>query len=44
MPWNVYKGYRLKDFDKLNVKNLDEVINSNFEMALMNLEENEVRY
>lgn len=44
MPWNVYKGYKLKDFDKLNVKNLDEVINSKFEMALMNLEENEVRY
>lgn len=44
IPWNVYKGYKLKDFDKLNVKNLDEVINSKFEMALMNLEENEVRY
>lgn len=44
MPWNVYEGYKLKDFDKFNVKNLDEVINGEFQIALMNLEEKGVRY
>ena len=40
----VDEEYKLKDFDKFNVKNLDEVINGEFQIALINLEENGVRY
>ena len=45
MPWNVYEGYKLKDFDRpFDVKADDYLIGEQVEYTIDELEENGVKY
>ena len=45
MPWNVYEGYKLKDFDRpFDVKAADYLIGGQVEYTIEELEENGVKY